>query len=40
MLQSPIARTVGVLGGTSRSLAYLLQARANQLGGETAAAAD
>jgi len=40
MLQSPIARTVGVLGGPSRSLAYLLQARVDQLGGEAAAAAD
>lgn len=40
MLQSPIARTVGVLGGPSRSLAYLLQARSNQLDGETASAAD
>jgi large subunit ribosomal protein L10 len=40
MLQSPMARTVGVLSGPSRSLAYVLQARVNQLGGETAAAAD
>jgi large subunit ribosomal protein L10 len=40
MLQSPIARTVGVLGGPSRSLAYVLQARANQVGSDTAAAAD
>jgi large subunit ribosomal protein L10 len=40
MLQSPMARTVGVLSGPSRSLAYVMQARVNQLGGETAAAAD
>jgi large subunit ribosomal protein L10 len=40
MLQSPMARVVGVLGGPSRSIAYLMQARVNQLGGETAAAAD
>ena len=40
MLQSPMAGTVGVLSGPSRSLAYVMQARVNQLGGETAAAAD
>ncbi len=33
MLVSPLARTVGVLSGPSRSLAYLLNARAEQLGG-------
>lgn len=33
MLASPMARTVGVLGGPSRSIAYLLQARADQMGG-------
>lgn len=31
MLASPMARTVGVLGGPSRSLAYVLSARAEQL---------
>lgn len=35
MLVSPLARTVGVLSGPSRSLAYLLNARAEQLGGGT-----
>jgi large subunit ribosomal protein L10 len=40
MLASPMARTVGVLGGPSRSLAYLLKARADQLGGSEAMAAD
>jgi large subunit ribosomal protein L10 len=39
LLQSPMARTVGVLSGPSRSLAYLLQARADSLG-DTAMAAD
>lgn len=39
LLQSPMTRTVGVLSGPSRSLAYLLQARADDLGG-TAMAAD
>ncbi|MDQ3692468.1 MAG: 50S ribosomal protein L10 [Chloroflexota bacterium] len=33
MLLSPMARTVGVLSGPSRSLAYLLNARSEQLGG-------
>ena len=40
MLASPMARTVGVLGGPSRSIAYLLQARAEQQGGGEAMAAD
>jgi large subunit ribosomal protein L10 len=41
MLASPMTRIVGVLGGPSRSLAYVLQARAEQLGGgEEAVAAD
>ena len=31
LMVSPMARTVGVLSGPSRSLAYLLQARADQL---------
>ena len=39
LLQSPMARTVGVLSGPSRSIAYVLQARADQLG-STAMAAD
>lgn len=39
MLVSPMARTVGVLSGPSRSVAYLLQARVDQLGGATMAAA-
>lgn len=33
MLASPMARTVGVLSGPGRSIAYVLQARADQLGG-------
>jgi large subunit ribosomal protein L10 len=40
LLASPMARTVGVLGGPSRSLAYLLKARADALGGGEALAAD
>lgn len=42
MLQSPMARTLGVLTGPSRSMAYLINARAEQLGGgeTTAMAAD
>jgi ribosomal protein L10 len=40
MLASPMSRVVGVLGGPSRSLAYVLNARAEQLGEDTAAAAD
>lgn len=33
LLASPMSRTVGVLSGPSRSLAYLVQARIDQLGG-------
>lgn len=43
LLASPMARTVGVLSGPSRSIAYLLKARADQMGGgssEEAVAAD
>jgi large subunit ribosomal protein L10 len=41
LLASPMSRVVGVLGGPSRSMAYLLNARAEQLGGgEAAEAAD
>jgi large subunit ribosomal protein L10 len=40
MLASPMARTVGVLSGPARSLVYLSNARVEQLGGETAEAAD
>ena len=36
LLASPMSRTLGVLGGPSRSLAYVLQARADQLGGDGA----
>lgn len=36
MMVSPMARTVGVLGGPSRSLAYLLKARADQLSEQAA----
>lgn len=39
MLASPMSRTVGVLGGPSRSLVNVLSARAEQLG-ESAEAAD
>lgn len=39
MLSSPMSRTVGVLGGPSRSLVNVLSARAEQLG-ESAEAAD
>jgi large subunit ribosomal protein L10 len=39
LLQSPMARTVGVLSGPSRSVAYVLNARAGELG-STAMAAD
>jgi large subunit ribosomal protein L10 len=39
MLVSPMARTVGVLSGPSRSLAYLLNARREQLGGDSLEAA-
>jgi large subunit ribosomal protein L10 len=38
MLISPLTRTLGVLTGPSRSMAYLLNARAEQLGGGAAAA--
>lgn len=38
MLASPMARTVGVLSGPSRSVAYLVNARLESLGGEEAAA--
>ncbi len=42
MIASPMSRMVGVLGGPVRQLPYLLNARADQLGGgtEEAAAAD
>jgi large subunit ribosomal protein L10 len=41
LLVSPMSRTVGVLSGPSRSLAYLLNARAEQQGsGSEAVAAD
>lgn len=33
MLASPMSRAVGVLGGPSRSMAYVLNARADQVGG-------
>ena len=38
LLQSPLSRTLSVLNGPSRSVAYVLQARADQLGGGSAAA--
>lgn len=38
MLASPMARVVGVLGGPSRSVAYLVNARIESLGGEAEAA--
>jgi large subunit ribosomal protein L10 len=40
LLVSPLTRTVGVLSGPSRSIAYLLQARIDQQGGGEAVAAD
>ena len=42
LMVSPMARTVGVLSGPLRSIAYILQARVDQLGagGELAEAAD
>jgi large subunit ribosomal protein L10 len=40
LLASPMTRTVGVLSGPARSLVYLSNARVEQLGGETAEAAD
>ncbi|HEY8445953.1 MAG TPA: 50S ribosomal protein L10 [Thermomicrobiales bacterium] len=39
MLASPMARTLGVLSGPSRSVAYLLNARAEKLGGGSEAMA-
>ncbi|HEV2073633.1 MAG TPA: 50S ribosomal protein L10 [Thermomicrobiales bacterium] len=39
MLVSPMARTVGVLSGPARSVAYLANARIEQLGGATEAQA-
>jgi len=33
LLASPMSRTLGVLGGPSRSMAYILKAREEQLGG-------
>jgi len=38
LLQSPMSRTLSVLSGPSRSVAYLLQAWADQLGGGAMAA--
>lgn len=38
LLQSPMSRTLSVLTGPSRSVAYVLQARADQLAGGAAAA--
>jgi large subunit ribosomal protein L10 len=38
MLASPMARTVGVLSGPSRSVAYLVNARMESLGGNAEAA--
>jgi large subunit ribosomal protein L10 len=35
LLASPLSRTVGVLSGPSRSLAYVLQAQVDKLGGDT-----
>lgn len=40
MLASPMARVVGVLGGPSRSVAYLVNARIESMGGGEAEAAD
>jgi hypothetical protein len=40
LLASPMARTIGVLSGPSRSIAYLLQARIDAQGGSEAVAAD
>jgi large subunit ribosomal protein L10 len=40
LLASPMARTVGVLSGPSRSIVYLANARVEKLGGGTAEAAD
>lgn len=38
LLQSPLSRTLSVLSGPGRSMAYVLQARADQLGSESVAA--
>ena len=40
LMQSPLSGTLAVLSGPSRSLAYVLQARADQLGQGEEAAAD
>jgi large subunit ribosomal protein L10 len=40
LLASPMARTVGVLSGPSRSVVYLANARVEQLGGVSVEAAD
>ncbi len=40
MLASPLTRVVGVLNGPIRSLPYVLNARADQLGGGTEAPAE
>lgn len=40
LLASPMTRTAGVLSGPARSIVYLANARAEQLGGGTAEAAD
>jgi large subunit ribosomal protein L10 len=40
LLASPMSRTVGVLSGPARSVVYLANARVEQLGGDTAEAAD
>jgi large subunit ribosomal protein L10 len=40
VLKAPMRNTVSVLSGPSRSMAYLLNARAGQLGGTEAMAAD
>lgn len=39
LLASPMARTVGVLSGPSRSMAYIVNARIESLGGDSDAAA-
>lgn len=40
LLQAPLRNTLSVLSGPSRSVAYVLNARAEQLGGSEAMAAD
>ena len=40
LLASPMMRTAGVLSGPARSVVYLANARVEQLGGDTAEAAD